>query len=188
MNEQDLDDTGCEVPSMQGTYVPGTMKIYPSGRYVDPFNLSPDDIELADIIWSLSHINRFNGHHVLGYSVGYHSIRCALASMEERPGEHREALNCLMHDAAEAYLGDVIRPLKQRPEFSFFMEIERQVELVIQERFDIHIVDNPWTKEMDNRILGRELKERDDPELIVPNVRLVRHDFTTLAESLGIKK
>ena len=72
----------------------------------------PNEIYLRDIAWSLSQINRFNGHAKFPYSVGLHSILVSLIV----PAKY--ALCGLMHDATEAYLGDVASPLKRElPEY-----------------------------------------------------------------------
>ena len=67
----------------------------------------PNEIYLRDIAWSLAQINRFNGHAKFPYSVGLHSI------LVSRIVPAKYALCGLMHDATEAYLGDVASPLKR---------------------------------------------------------------------------
>lgn len=72
-----------------------------------PLDPRPHEILLEDIAHSLAKICRYNGHSIDHYSVAEHSV---LVSQHVRP-EHR--LQALMHDAPEAYLGDVIRPVKK---------------------------------------------------------------------------
>jgi hypothetical protein len=69
----------------------------------------PQDIYIVDIAHNLSRINRYNGGTLgkIGYSVAQHSV---LASRLV-PKEHRMAV--LLHDAPEAYIGDVVSPLKK---------------------------------------------------------------------------
>lgn len=74
-----------------------------------PINLrcpKPEDIDIRDIAAALSKICRFGGHCRTFYSVAQHSILVAHLTLESLAGIG------LMHDAAEAYLGDVIKPLK----------------------------------------------------------------------------
>jgi hypothetical protein len=82
-----------------------------SGKYVAPGRLEPEDIEVIDIAHALSHQCRFSGHTRVFYSVGEHSCRCC-DLVEELTGDPHEMLWALMHDASEAYLVDLPRPIK----------------------------------------------------------------------------
>ena len=66
----------------------------------------PRYFDIEDIAHSLSQLCRFNGHCIGTYTVAQHS--CIVA--EYARDEHK--LIALMHDAAEAYIGDIPRPLK----------------------------------------------------------------------------
>lgn len=92
-------------------------------------NPRPQDVRSLDIAHALSRIDRFGGHTSRRYSVAEHSV---LVSKLVQP-EHR--LAALLHDAAEAYVGDMVAPLKAMlPEFSV---IERRIHQVICERFGV---------------------------------------------------
>lgn len=86
-----------------------------SGRTLDLRNPQPEQICAADIAAGLSRVCRWNGQCSRFYSVAQHSIHvAALVSKENR-------LAALLHDAPEAYIGDLSRPLKQIcPEFRLF--------------------------------------------------------------------
>lgn len=103
-----------------------------SGKLVDPINLTPDDICIEDIAHALSNQCRFSGHVRRFYSVAEHSVRvmkkCSV-----------DPLAALLHDASEAYLVDLPRPLKHHPKFEFYRDVEMTVTEVICSRFDI-----PW--------------------------------------------
>ena len=115
-----------------------------TGKFVDLLNPDPADICIEDIAWALSRLARFNGHTIqsLPYSVGQHSIVVAqhIASMVDTyllsigkltPQERsRLILLGLLHDAAEAYTGDVSGPLKKIPEFR---PVIKKLEHTIQE-------------------------------------------------------
>jgi hypothetical protein len=78
-----------------------------SGKQIDLIEPHPDMICISDIAHALSHFTRFGGHVKHFYPVALHSVLvCALAPKELK----REAL---LHDATEAYVGDVIKPLKE---------------------------------------------------------------------------
>lgn len=81
-----------------------------SGVVYDPLALRSEDVRISDIAAGLSGQGRFNGQTMLFYSVAEHSLIMA-AEAEARWGK-AAARVALMHDAPEAYLGDVIRPLK----------------------------------------------------------------------------
>lgn len=83
-----------------------------------PMDPRPEDIDLLDITHSLSNVCRFNGHVKSFYSVAQH---CVLVSNLLADKELR--LWGLFHDAAEAYLSDIPRPIKPLlPEYGVFEE------------------------------------------------------------------
>lgn len=113
--------------------------------------------KIESIAFALSHINRYCGH-VGGYSVAQHSVHVAM----QLPPELQ--LSGLLHDAPEAYLGDVHPHLKSiMPEYR---ALELQYHNVIDSHFDV------WTqhdevKEADLRMLITEAQQfglwgRDD--------------------------
>lgn len=77
-----------------------------SGRQVDLLMPCPSQISIDDIAHHLSQINRFNGATSRPYSVAQHSIYVSMLVPDEI------ALFGLLHDAHEAYLGDLNTPLK----------------------------------------------------------------------------
>jgi hypothetical protein len=101
------------------------------------FNLlapEPSQIRLTDIATALSHINRFTGHTNRPYSVAQHSLLVAAILRGEGVGED-VVFHGLMHDATEAYVGDVAKPLKELlPEYQ---EIEQRVWRAIAGKFSM---------------------------------------------------
>ncbi|MBS1157879.1 MAG: phosphohydrolase [Proteobacteria bacterium] len=90
-----------------------------------------DDVAIEDIAHGLAYQCRFNGQTQEFYSVAQHSLMV----MHLVPEELR--LAALLHDAAEAYLGDMVKPLKNLfPEFS---RIEAQVMRIIGHRFGVEL-------------------------------------------------
>ncbi|MBQ2478887.1 MAG: phosphohydrolase, partial [Erysipelotrichales bacterium] len=82
-----------------------------SGIHFTPTDPDPSQIEIRDIAHSLSLLCRANGHFKYFYTVAQHSLACALEA-KARNHSVRVQLGCLLHDAAEAYVSDVTRPIK----------------------------------------------------------------------------
>lgn len=102
-----------------------------SGNWLDPYDPDPERIFIDDIAQGLANICRFNGQCRSFYSVAEHSV--AVSMLVETPYR----LAGLLHDAAEAYLGDVPRPLKYRPEYRYYRDAEEKLLDVIWRRFRI---------------------------------------------------
>lgn len=112
-----------------------------SGAQVDVMNLKTHDIHLEDIAHNLSHQCRFNGGTVFHYSVAQHSVYCAAMALEQidpqEPSTVQALRRILLHDASEAYLGDVVRPIKYTELFALYRVVEVQVQDTIYNRFDL---------------------------------------------------
>ena len=132
---------------------------------LDPY---PEDVCIEDIAHALSNICRYGGHSRAFYSVAEHSVIISdavlLASRVTTDNhhqmiiyDHNEALRALLHDASEAYLADVPRPVK--PFLKGYMELEHNVEMAIALAFDLDHLESPMIKELDSRILWNERAE-----------------------------
>jgi len=125
-------------------------------HYLDP---QPEEIDIIDIAHSLSLTCRYGGHCKQFYSVGDHSIRVA----EIVPKELK--LQALLHDAAEAYLTDLPRPIKY--DIPKFRDIEDEIQQVISTKFVIGYPPFPWEgltakrviKQADNILLATEARD-----------------------------
>jgi hypothetical protein len=126
-----------------------------SGRWVNPFDPDPAQLDAGDIARALANQCRFGGHSRVFYSVAQHSVIVSRL-VEERGGDVEEVFAALMHDATEAYLGDMPHPLKHRsPLGAAFREAEAHLEQAIRERFGIK-PDVPGIKEADRALLATE--------------------------------
>ena len=108
-----------------------------SGRWVDPLAPNPASIDIGDIAQALANQCRFGGHSRVFYSVAQHS---AIVSdvCAERGVSAAEAFAALLHDAGEAYLGDLPHPLKHRSELGPpYKKAEALLEEAIRVRFDL---------------------------------------------------
>ena len=103
-----------------------------TGRLVDPWNLTADDIDIKDIAHALARIARFNGHTTGVISVAEH---CVWVSRHLSGTPYR--LEGLLHDASEAYLCDIPSPLKRQPGMEEYRHAEARAETAIADRFDL---------------------------------------------------
>lgn len=102
-----------------------------TGRLIDLEIIGVEDICLLDIAHALSNICRYNGHVFSFYSVAEHCV--LLSRAEDMPGTSSARL---LHDASEAYLGDVIRPLKAL--LPNYRRLEDRVHDIIAEKYGVN--------------------------------------------------
>ena len=131
-----------------------------TGRFFDVANPQVKDVCIDDIAHALGNLCRYGGHCKEFYSVAEHSILTTqIAATIDPSNSIRLLLLCLLHDAAEAYLIDVPRPVKiQLPAYN---AIEEKVMKVIYEHFDMEPPTNEektFVKRMDNIALHTEAK------------------------------
>ena len=134
-----------------------TIETY-SGLYFDYLNPQIDSILIEDIAHGLSNMCRFAGHCHQYYSVAQHSV---LVSMQV-PSEY--ALAALLHDASEAYMLDIPRPLKHLPFFQPYRDLEAKVMGIIAQKLGFNLPLPPCIKEADERMLCTEKRELMGPD------------------------
>jgi len=129
-----------------------------SGHVFEPMSPTVEQIDIVDIAHALSLTCRFNGHCSRFYSVAEHSIWVS----RHVPLEH--AKWGLLHDAGEAYVSDVARPIK--PFITGFEEIETGIMRMVQEKFELRGAMPGPVHEADIRMLATERRQ-----LMRPNER-----------------
>ena len=139
----------------------------------DPFSPRAEDIHIADIAHSLSLLCRANGHFPHFYSVGQHSVLC-MKEAEARGYSRRVQLGALLHDAGEAYLSDVTRPIK--PLLPVYLEAEKTLQGMI---FDKWIAPALTEEEMEL------IREIDDAILHYEFLKMMGHAIYDPAPSLA---
>lgn len=100
-----------------------------SGVFVDPFDLDPDIVFIDDIAHNLARIARFAGCSDTYGAEHALIVESVLTTQGYQP---LTRLHGIMHDAHEAYLGDVPKPLKYKPEFTFFRKASDVAQVVIE--------------------------------------------------------
>jgi hypothetical protein len=122
-----------------------------SGRQFWPVDPVPEEVDIRDIAHALSMQCRYAGHCLRFYSVAEHCVHLArYVSTPNKPW-------ALLHDASEAYLVDVPRPLK--PYLPGYYEAEKRVMDVVAEAFGLSSVMPSEVKTADNRILIDERRQ-----------------------------
>ena len=121
-----------------------------TGVAFDVLDPRPEMVNIFDIAHALARVNRFGGHSSVAYSVAQHSVYVS----HDVPAPLAKA--ALLHDAAEAYLGDVMTPVKQLlPDYqALYAQVEHAVEL----RFGVEF-GHPLIKQADLLALGAERRD-----------------------------
>lgn len=113
-----------------------------------PLDPRVQEIRLEDIAHALSRICRFNGHVRSHYSVAQHAVLVSHLVPKYL------ALEALHHDDAEAYLADLVRPVKRH--IPKYMQYERELEQVISDRFRLSFPLHSVIHDIDTRIVADE--------------------------------
>lgn len=123
------------------------------GRKFHPFDPRPEDVRIADIAHALSNLCRFTGHCRFFYSVAEHSVRASWHVPIE------DAMWALLHDASEAYLNDLSRPVKRHNGLAFYREQERRLQNVICAAFGLALEEPSSVRIADSRMLMTERRD-----------------------------
>ena len=126
-----------------------------SGRVFDLEAPRADALCIEDIAHSLAHICRFGGHTRAHYSVAQHSVHVSQLVPPEL------ALEGLLHDATEAYVGDVISPIKVG--LPLYRDLEDRVWEAVAARFDLDPVLPLAVKAADTIMLATEIRDLRPP-------------------------
>jgi uncharacterized protein len=123
-----------------------------SGIWIDLEKPSPEDILVPDVAHHLSNICRFTGAVRRGYSVAQHCCLVSKLVQEDHVWSLNELrLQGLLHDASEAYLGDVATPLKKLlPDYRI---LEDRMQQAVISRFDLKVKDFEHLKLYDRMAL-----------------------------------
>lgn len=119
-----------------------------SGKPFWPLDPKPEEIDINDIAHALSLLCRWGGHCIRFLSVAEHSVHIARSVSPEN------ALWALLHDATEAFLVDVPRPIKRQ--LPTYVEAEHKIEQAVKTRFGLYGDMPKEVKDADNAMLFTE--------------------------------
>lgn len=164
----------------ENLFQPNSIRTF-TGKYLDFTNIREVDICIEDIAHALSLMPRWAGHTKGLLSVGFHSICCC------RMASDTHKLGALLHDASEAYLCDLPKPIKDLlPEYKVY---EDNLMRVIARKFGFQYPLNHEVKHVDNKMLEREwriyvLSDKDWYEHNLPTPQEIEIDFLIYFYSL----
>lgn len=170
-----------------------------TGVYFAPLSPKEDKIRILDIAHALSLLCRANGHFKHFFSVAQHCINCAREAAA-RGYSKKVQLACLLHDASEAYISDVTRPVKKNLPRYIDMEKSLQecayrafgIELAPEETGQVCEVDDAmlhaeFDRLMDEKVFPGKPDIRSEIDLSEKDFRTVERLFVELYEKLTEK-
>lgn len=165
----------------ENLYTPNCIRTF-TGIYMNVFEPTLEMICIEDVAHALSHQCRFGGHLPDYYSVAQHSI-----IMSDKMHQSHK-LAALLHDASEAYLLDIPRPIKQG--LSNYNEIEDRLMNLIAEKFGFQYPLHEKVKEVDEYMLQWEWSRIMLGRYIFPKIECwspayAKERFLTTFELLG---
>lgn len=137
-------------------HIKGGVVLTVSGKYFSLLDPKPEDVRIGDIAHALANLCRYTGHTDRFYSVAEHSVRCA-SYLRKRGYSPRAQMAALLHDASEAYIGDLSSPLKALvPEYR---QIEGRVVQAVVDALGVDHRNRPEVHMADMQLLCTERHE-----------------------------
>lgn len=133
-----------------------------TGKLVDPFDLKDEDIDIVDIVYSLSNIIRWHGHSIAQFNGLKHSLLVTgevidiLSRVKFLTEKEKDVITvqALLHDASDTYLSDLSPTIKHRlPDFK---KLEDYIQKRIFERFKLPVTMPSYIKIADKRLAEEE--------------------------------
>ena len=171
---------------------PGTSNCTVSGLQFWPLDPRPEEVDIGDIAHALSNVCRYGGHVREFYSVAEHSVRVAHFLADNIVGEdakgretiRRLTLTGLLHDAGEAYIGDMTRPLKRCAGMEEFARIEGRIYTVIAQKYGCMDPLPPAVALADDVLLVTEVRDLHPALHARPDCLRAYADVTPLPEMI----
>lgn len=130
-----------------------------TGAQFYPLDPRPEDVFINDIIHHLALVNRFSGATTEPYSVAEHSVRVS-QYIAEIGGSLQDQKCGLLHDASEAYIADVTRPVKRSLDMLSYRVIEERLMRCIMTKFGLPSLSEPTIVRLaDDTLLATEKRD-----------------------------
>ncbi len=158
----------------RGPYI----QVGPYGRAFYILDPRPEEVHLEDIAFSLAKICRFNGHCIKHYSVAEHSVHVSHLV------NHTLAAWALMHDAEEAYTGDLTRAMKGSLEIiapGALKKLADPIKRAVCERFKLDWPEPAEVKQCDTDALAAEVTQN------MPKGECVWYDLPPVPRTMRVK-
>jgi hypothetical protein len=130
----------------------GWLQTYTGAKFY-PMDPRPEEIRILDIAHALSQLVRFAGHVRFPYTVAQHSVLASKRAARENK------LWALLHDATEAYLVDLPRPVKHSMGMETYRQAEHDLMMTICQRFGLCYDEPAEIKEVDFRLCSTEARD-----------------------------
>ena len=163
-----------------------------TGKEFHLLNFKPEDFCIEDIAHSLSNTCRYVGHGKAFYSVAEHSIKCC-----ERCTNWTTQMWGLLHDAAEAYIGDISSPLKKLLLLNVTQDVfqptiyqyEESIVQAIAKRFDLSFPIPEEVHKVDRQLLKEEMRDLwSDQPIVVMTPEGAERIFLACFKALGASR
>jgi uncharacterized protein len=152
---------------------PNWIQMHPTGKKFFPLRPNPADFDIRDIARHLSMLCRYVGGVSKFYSVAEHCVRVSrrveqLMVLDDAYPEDSGAVLynakwALLHDASEAYMGDMSRPVKHASVMSQYRALERQLQQELVKAFGLEETEPAIVKQVDIEMLGTEARQLKQP-------------------------
>jgi hypothetical protein len=130
-------------------------------KYIDPTDVRREDIDIRDIAHSLALTNRFVGHTPRPINVAQHSVYVSRLVGDDSPF----ALQALLHDGSEAYLGDVSKWFKATPAMAEYRRLEGWVQTLVWDVFNCPLMMHESVEEADRLMVRFEAWQMYGPTM-----------------------
>lgn len=154
-----------------------------TGKAFYPLDPRPEDICIEDIAHALTYLCRFGGHCKRFYSVAEHSWNVA-ESIHLAGYSDALAFEGLMHDAAEAYVGDMVWPLKNSEGLEAYKAIDDRIDLLIRQKYGLPEKMSAVVKRYDLVMLSTEKRDLTSE----PKTRTTSEGRATLEAGTALEK